>query len=281
LASDKTMGNVLKDVAGQNYWNDFRKPFTSADLYASPCGAVRDATLDAKLGLTAVDAKALFWATFVTSANATNAAARSTACLAPDATPAAGDGFKRYGLDLLPVPPDPDRGQGPDPSGAKKSGAQLSKLDYKKFTEAVAFDLRQPLGTGDTTTAKKALLANIFAGKVGFITAMDYAPFLTLDPSPVDQASIVEVFAAMPLKSGCYYRLADQKTRFFARVIGDDGKPSDVLWHLTATTTTDGVVSHTYVSDLEVRPAKSADFDAASDILANRPGCLDPKRAPE
>lgn len=297
-SSTQTMREALKIAAGQAYWDEFHKPFSSEAVFTPPCLTVRDATTSTVLGLTAVDAKALFWATYVTSSNTNSAAARATTCLIADATPKGGDGFKRYGLDLpdlhdLPQTIQPTLptltsgaggggGLGPKPEDtAVVSGPALSKADYRKFVDLVAFDLRQPQGLGDGATTKKALLGSIFADKVGFVTPMDFDPFLQLDPSPVDQAKIVDVFAALPLKSGCFYRLADQKTRFFARAIGPDGQPSEVLWHLAATTKTDGVVSHTFITDLEVRPAKSTDFAVASDILANRPACLDPKRSPE
>lgn len=298
-SSSQTIQEALKATAGATYWDEFRKPFSSEPVYTPPCTAVRDATLSSALGLTAVDALALFWAAYVTGPSANSAAARSTSCLSQYATAAGGDGFRQYALDLPPAvdengPPDASHAARVVPAQPGSSGkaeiaensippsaSPLSKAEYKKFTEIIAFDLRQPPGAGDSATAKKALLGNIFAAKVNFASPMDYDAFLPLDPSPVDQAKMVDVFAALPLKSGCFYRLPDQKTRLFARVIGSDGQPSAVLWHLTVSTVTDGIASHTYMTDLEVRPAKDTDFAAAADILANRPACLDRKLSPE
>ena len=291
-SSTESLQEALKSAAGATYWDEFRKPFSTTAVYGPPCTAIRDATLSSGLGLTAVDALALFWATYVTGPSVSSAEARSTACLAQYATAGGGDQFKQYGLDL-PVTTDPAGGAGQSASAQSTMGGAdqrdastpaattLTKGEYKRFTEIVAFDLRQPVGAGDSATAKKALLSNIFAGKVYFASPMDYDAFLPLDPSPVDQAKIVDVFSALPLKSGCFYRLADQKTRFFARAIGSDGQASSILWHLTAKTVTDGLASHTYISDLEVRAARDADFAAAADILANRPACLDTKQSPE
>lgn len=281
-SSSQTLGEALKSTAGATYWDEFRKPFTSEALYTPPCTTLRDASLSNALGLTAVDAKALFWAAYVTSVNGDNAKARATGCLRADATPEGGDDFKRYGLELSPLRADntPDI-DGEEPKPKPLPAAVLGKVEYKKFTEIVATALRLPQGTGDHATAKRALLGNLFNSKVGFVSPMDYDAFLPLDPSPVDQVKMIDVFAALALKNGCYYRLADQKTRFFGRVMGADGQASEILWHLTAATVSDGTASRTYITDLEVRPARTSDFTAAADVLANRPACLDPKRSPD